>query len=119
MKKTITLLALLIGFSLSAQETKASDYLNEVKTLDSTIKTLYAVISGDKGVERNWELFKYLFHHDAKLIPTGKNQDGQTVVRYMTADDYISNSGKWLLENGFHEVELNRKVDTFGNITQV
>ena len=96
MKKTITLLALLIGFSLSAQETKASDYLNEVKTLDSTIKTLYAVISGDKGVERNWELFKYLFHHDAKLIPTGKNQDGQTVVRYMTADDYISNSGKWL-----------------------
>jgi len=119
MKKTITLLALLIGFGLSAQETKASDYLNEVKTLDSTIKTLYAVISGDKGVERNWELFKYLFHHDAKLIPTGKNQDGQTVARYMTADDYISNSGKWLLENGFHEVELNRKVDTFGNITQV
>ena len=37
----------------------------------------------------------------------------------MTPQDYINGSGKWLVENGFHEIELSRKVDTFGNITQV
>ena len=119
MKKLIFLLTLSIGLNISAQETKTPDYSKEVATLDSTIETLYSVISGDKGVERNWELFKHLFHQDAKLIPTGKNKDGQTIARYMTADDYINSSGKWLLENGFHEVELNRSIDTFGDITQV
>ena len=29
-----------------------------VLTLDTTIKTLYAVISGEKGVKRNWKLSK-------------------------------------------------------------
>ena len=95
------------------------DYSKNVSTLDLTIETLYSVISGDKGVERDWNLFKYLFHKDAKLIPTGKTEEGKTAARYMTPEDYISSSGKWLFENGFHEVELSRKTQTFGNITQV
>ena len=37
----------------------------------------------------------------------------------MTPDDYIESSGKWLVENGFFENELQRAVQTFGNITQV
>jgi hypothetical protein len=90
-----------------------------VLTLDSTIKTLYAVISGEKGEERNWKQFKYLFKPDAKLIPSGKDKTGTYRVRYMSPDDYIKGSGKWLVENGFFEKELSRKVDTFGNITQV
>ncbi|GGI58385.1 hypothetical protein [Winogradskyella haliclonae] len=118
MKKLILLFILTIGLNLPAQE-KTQDYSKNVATLDSTIETLYSVISGDKGVERNWELFKHLFHPDAKLIPTGKNREGQTIARYMSPEDYIKTSGKWLYENGFHEVELNRTADTFGNITQV
>ena len=109
---------LLSTLALNAQE-NTKDYSENVATLDSTIETLYSVISGDAGVERNWELFKHLFHKDAKLIPSGKTQDGKHVVRYMTPEDYINSSGKWLLENGFYEVELNRETNTFGNITQV
>ena len=47
------LFALLISISLntSAQSDK---YASKVKTLDSTIKTLYAVISGEKGETRDW-----------------------------------------------------------------
>ncbi len=106
------------SFFLSAQE-ETKDYTKNVATIDSTIETLYTVISGDKGFERNWDLFKHLFHANAKLIATGKNEDGKTVVRYMSPDDYINTSGKWLVENGFHEVEINREVQTFGHITQV
>jgi hypothetical protein len=108
---------LLSTLGLNAQDTK--DYSTQVATLDSTIETLYSVISGDKGVERDWALFKHLFHKDAKLIPTVKTEQGKTVARYMTAEDYMKSSGRWLFENGFHEVELSRKVQTFGNITHV
>ncbi|WP_345274709.1 hypothetical protein [Flaviramulus aquimarinus] len=90
-----------------------------VLTLDSTIKTLYAVISGEKGEERNWAQFRYLFKPNAKLIPSGKDKNGTYQVRYMSPDDYINSSGSWLVENGFFEKEINRKVDTFGNITQL
>lgn len=90
-----------------------------VLTLNSTIKALYDVISGEKGEERNWKQFKFLFKPDAKLIPSGKDKAGNYRVRYMTPDDYIKGSGEWLVENGFFEKEIHREVDTFGNITQV
>ena len=118
MNKITTVVIWLSVLTIGAQEAN-KNYLNKVNSLDSTIETLYAVISGEKGESRNWELFKYLFHPEAKLIPSGKNRESKVGARYMSTDDYINGSGKWLVENGFHEIELSRKVDTFGNITQV
>ncbi len=94
-------------------------YLEKVKTLDSTLENLYGVISGKKGEVRDWDLFRYLFKPDAKLIPSGKNKGGKIGCRFMTPDDYIKSSGKWLVGNGFFEKEIFRKTETFGNITQV
>ncbi|MEO1100123.1 MAG: hypothetical protein AAFX57_20605, partial [Bacteroidota bacterium] len=90
-----------------------------VNSLDNILNTLYVVISGEKGEARDWELFKSLFHPDAKLIPSGKNKEGKYFARFMNPDDYIERSGPWLIENGFFEKEIHRQVDTFGNITQV
>ncbi|PKA82979.1 hypothetical protein ATE92_1123 [Ulvibacter sp. MAR_2010_11] len=118
MKKIILLVALLCIIQLPAQNT-SEDYSDKVETLDSTLATLYDVISGEKGEARNWELFRYLFKPDAKLIPTGKAADGSYGVRYMSPDDYIKSSGTWLIENGFFEKEIHRNTHTFGNITQV
>ncbi|WP_179019950.1 hypothetical protein [Winogradskyella forsetii] len=115
--KNIVLILFLFSIGLTAQEQK--DYSKNVATLDSTIATLYSVISGDKGEARNWELFKHLFRKDAKLIPTGKNKKGETTIRYMSPEDYINTSGKWLVDNGFHEVEIQRETQTFGNISHV
>lgn len=116
--KKISLLALIVlSPVLFAQENKS--YHSKVETLDSTIATLYEVISGDKGEERDWELFQYLFLPDAKLIPTGNNRQGVDGIRYLTVDDYINTSGKWLLENGFFENELHRVTEQFGNIAHI
>lgn len=106
---------LIIG--LNAQE--SVDHSEKVKTLDTTLETLYEVISGEKGEERNWELFRYLFHPNARLIPSGKAKEGTFGTRFLSPDDYITNSSQWFVENGFFEKEINREVDTFGNITQV
>lgn len=92
---------------------------SKVLTIDKTIKTLYNVISGEKGKARNWEQFKYLFHKDAKLIPVGKNQHGKFKTRYLSPDDYVKSSGKWLVQNGFFEKEINRELQVFGNIVHV
>lgn len=80
---------------------------------------MYSVISGEKGETRDWALFKFLLHKNAKLIPSGNNRQGIIGVRYMTSDEYINTSGKWLLENGFFEKEIGRKTEQFGNIAHV
>ena len=119
MKKLIILgILCCFGLNLNAQDSKKA-YLDNVKTLDSTLETLYAVISGEKDEARDWDLFRFLFHPDAKLIPSGKNREGIIGARFMTPNDYVTGNGQYLIDNGFYEVELKREVDTFGNITQV
>jgi len=115
---TAILFCFFAAITIQAQEPN-TNYLEKVTTLDSTLETLYSVISGEKGEERNWELFKFLFKPEAKLIPSGKNRQGTFGVRYLSPDEYIKSSGKWLVENGFFEKEIHRTTNTFGNITQV
>lgn len=92
----------------------------DVASLDSIMKAVYEVISGDAGQKRDWDRFRSLFHKDAKLIPTGKNaQTGVTAARFLTPDDYVTRSGPVLEKDGFHERELARHVDIYGNIAQV
>ncbi|MET6991258.1 hypothetical protein [Sediminicola arcticus] len=116
--KFLLVLFLGVSFSSMAQSQKEA-YLDKVQTLDDTLATLYGVISGEKGEQRNWELFQFLFHPDAKLMPSVKNQKGQVTARYLSVDDYIGVAGKSLVENGFFETEIHRITDSFGPITQV
>lgn len=120
MKKVILALLICIYCSTTSNAQAPNEkYITKVKTLDSTLKTLYGVISGEKGEARNWELFKYLFRPEAKLIPSGKNKEGLSGTRYLSPDGYIKASGQWLLDNGFFEKEIYRVVDTFGSIVHV
>lgn len=97
-------------------------YLKKVKTIDSIIEALYDVISGHKGQVRDWNLFKFLFHPDAKLIPYEKDLEGIIRARYLSPDDYINTIGKWLetkRDTDFYENEIHKVVNTFRNISQV
>lgn len=94
-------------------------YLEKVSSIDSVISNLYGVISGEKGAERNWELFHYLFKDGAQMIPSGESKSGEYKLRYSTPADYVKGSGKYLVENGFFEKEIHREVQQFGNIVHV
>ena len=74
---------------INAQNEEQKDYSQYVTTLDSTIATLYSVISGDKGEKRDWNVFKHLFHENAKLIPTGKNKDGEILTHAVLQKDGV------------------------------
>jgi hypothetical protein len=92
----------------------------DVSSVDAIMKAVYDVISGDAGVKRDWDRFRTLFHKDARMIPTGKNPNtGVTGARVLTPEDYIARSGPFLEQNGFHEREIARKLDQYGNIAQV
>jgi hypothetical protein len=130
MKKGFTIvLIFLIGLTIQAQNKSnktASEQDNNFVidstlaiTIDSTIKTFYDIISGEKESKRNWKLFNFLFTADAKLITSGKNQDGNFKVRYLSPQDYTKNSDQWMTSNGFIEKEIKRKVDVFGNMAHV
>ena len=119
MKNSFFLVLFLSIFSIGMNAQTQTEIGKNVNSLDQIITTLYDVISGEKGEERDWDLMRSLFHPDAKLIPSGKNKEGIYKARFMTVDDYINNSGKWLVENGFFEKEIHRTVNTFGNITQI
>lgn len=118
MKHFILLIFLGIGIHSYSQDLNQK-YLHKVTTLDSTIYNLYAVISGEKGVKRNWELFQYLFVPEAKLIPSGKDSEGKYTLRYMSPLDYVQNAGSYLEANGFYEKEIYRINESFGQITHI
>lgn len=118
--RTLYLLLILFTFlssSLSAQHDGL--YRQKVKTLDSTIETLYAVISGDAGVQRDWNLFRYLFADGAQLAPIGADQNGKVRALYLSPEDYIERSGAYLVQNGFFEKEISRVTETFGDLTHI
>ena len=92
----------------------------DVASVDSIIAALYDVISGDKGVERDWNRFRSLFYPGARMIPTGKNaQTGKVSARVASPEGYIKANEAFLEGEGFHEREIGRHADAFGNIVQL
>ncbi|NJC42551.1 hypothetical protein GGQ87_002846 [Brevundimonas alba] len=91
----------------------------DVASPEAIVAALYDVISGDAGVERDWDRFRSLFHPTARLMPSGVNPQGVGVARSITPDDYIARSGPILMRDGFHEREIARRTERFGHMMHV
>lgn len=92
----------------------------DVKSLDAIVAALYDVISGDAGVQRDWNRFRSLFYPGARMIPSGKNaKTGKVGARIASPEAYIQANESFLEGEGFHELELGRHVDSFGTLSQV
>lgn len=121
LSKSLLLLLIIIGITVQnimAQSTEIKPANPaDVSSVDAIMKAVYDVISGDAGQKRDWNRFQALFYKDARLIPTGKNP--QTNVFGATAlspDDYIKRAEPFFLSDGFHEREIARKTESYGNI---
>lgn len=91
----------------------------DVASPEAIVAALYGVISGDRGVARDWDRFRSLFHPTARLMPSGLNAQGVGVVRSVTPDEYITRSEPFLVGEGFHEREIARRTQRFGRIVHV
>jgi hypothetical protein len=91
----------------------------DVASPEAIVAALYDVISGDRGVARDWDRFRSLFHPTARLMPSGLNREGVGVVRSVTPDEYITRSEPFLVGEGFHEREIAHRTERFGRIVHV
>ena len=90
----------------------------DVQSVDGIVAALYDVISGDVGVQRDWDRFRSLYYPGAQMIPTGKSKAGEIRARRSNPEDYIASAPR-LEAAGFQEKEIGRRTETFGAITHV
>ena len=88
----------------------------DVSSPDAILKAVYEVISGSAGVPRDWNRFRSLFAEGARLIPTGHRPDGTRVMQPWTVEEYILRAGANLERTGFHEREIGRTEQRFGQV---
>lgn len=88
----------------------------DVASVDAILAALYDVISGDSGIARDWDRFRSLFAPGARLVPVGPRQGGGFGARVLTPEEYIELSGPFLVNNGFHEREIARRSESYGQI---
>ena len=94
-------------------------YASDVASMDAIVAALYASISGDAGVARDWDRFRNLFHPSARLMPTVTDAQGQGTLRPLTPQDYVDRAGPSLVRDGFHEQEIARRTDRYGRIAHL
>ncbi len=87
-------------------------------TPGETVQTLYGVISGPVGQERDWDLFRQLFVDGARMTIVAPTAEGERLIT-MSTEDYIERAGPNLVENGFTEIELERRTYTYGGMATV
>ena len=104
----------------SAQDINDINFDKKVQSLDTTVKTLYSIISGPENKERNWELFKFLFKEDAEITLTITESSSDNKKKYyLKIDEYINTYGKWLKENAIYTKETQRSISTFRHMNSV
>lgn len=88
----------------------------DVESIDAIIAALYEVISGDAGVDRDWDRFRSLFAPNATLNPVVQGRDGSYGLEVFTPEGYVDGFGDSLERDGFHEAEINRVTEQYGMI---
>jgi hypothetical protein len=88
----------------------------DVNTIDGIINALYASISGPKGQPRDWNRMRSLFIPEARLIPSVNRPQGGRGLAVLNVNDYIATSGQFLVDTGFREREVARRVEQFGSV---
>ena len=86
--------------------------------IGAVVDEMYAMISGPAG-PRDWSRQARIFHPDARQMRTGVDESGKAWIKIMSLDEYRVNTTPFFMANGFHEIEIARRIDIFGNMAQV
>ncbi len=91
----------------------------DVESIDAIVTALYEVISGDAGVERDWDRFRSLFLPGARLMPvaTEHSENGRSSrVASMSPDDFVERTAEAFMRDGFYEIEIGNVTERYGDI---
>ena len=90
----------------------------DVATIDGIMKAFYEVISGGKGVPRQWGRDATLYTPRTYFVGMSE-RDGKVRAGMMTKQQYVNGNNPFLVSEGFTEREIGRVVRRFGNIAHV
>ena len=120
MKYRLSLLFAAMLFTCSSfSQNQNADSAEDLSTVNGIIHSLYDVISGPVGQERNWNDFRGLFAENARMFIAVPDNDSGTVLKSITPEEYAQRNQTRLSDIGFNEDELYRITNTYGAGTQV
>jgi hypothetical protein len=108
--------AIALSAALPALASAQGPASEDVESIDAIMAAVYDVISGDAGVARDWDRWHNLFADGATLSAVVQTQSGEFRRVQMTPDSYVERSGAVLERDGFHEVEIHRVTEGYGEI---
>lgn len=88
------------------------------RAIGAVVDEMYAMISGPAG-PRDWSRQAHCFHPDARQIRTFLDADGKPAMQAMGLAEYARDTTPFFMTHAFHEVEIARRIDLFGNIAHV
>jgi hypothetical protein len=91
---------------------------DDLEAIGAAVDEMYAMISGPKG-PRDWSRQANCFHPEARQIRTWVDADGRPGCKMMGLGDYARDTTPFFAANDFHEIEIARRIDLFGNIAHV
>lgn len=111
--------ALCVTSNIFSQNNDAGNTEN-LGTVDGIIHTLYDVISGPVGEDRDWNLFRSLFAENARMyIAVPDKENSGATLQSITPEQYAARNNTRLADIGFNEDELYRITNTYGAGTQI
>jgi hypothetical protein len=102
----------------SAPATPPAANPKDVDSIDHIMTAVYDVISGPPG-PRNWDRMRSLFYEGARLIPSWRDDKGNIKTRSMTPDEYAKNGAAYFDKEGFFEVAVANRIETWDHIAHV
>lgn len=116
MKQFLFYLTTLVFMTTSNLKAQNRSFENDAKTIDALMRASYEVVSGEKGVKRQWERDNYLHHPKALYSYFDRVKQEQVT---MTLQEFHQETDEMVFNTAFYESEVNREVRIFGNIANV
>jgi hypothetical protein len=91
----------------------------DTQDIPRLVRAIYECISGAAGAPRDWARFRYLQHPQARSLRTVVDADGTTRAMVFDVDSYILDVAPFFAANDFHEVEIEQRVERFGQVAHV
>lgn len=117
--RLLLLLAVAFLAVKSFSQNNKKDSADDLTTVNGIIYTLYDVISGPVGAERNWNLFRSLFAENARMYIAVPDKNKGSILKSITPEEYAERNKTRLADIGFNEDELYRITNTYGAGTQI
>ena len=95
----------------------------DVASIDAIVAALYDAISFEPSGSPDWDRLGSLFHPEGRLVPP-RGDDSDILLPVLSVGEFAALSSEFIEdsgidEKGFHEREITRRVERFGNVAHV